>query len=1114
MADITFPAGLTKEVKSDEGFFIDAVNATRTQADTVLDRINKAFKSENFEKQQKLLIEQNKIEIENLRLQQEANREAMKEHMSAAELQLQVDEDKRELKDLQKNFLKELSSTTKETEKTITSLKNNLEKNFTSFQELEAQIVLDMNENRNKNKSILEIKAYEKKYNEIREENTKKMMSAIEDVENELSELSKNGMLDAKTRHELMKQLIDLREQVDISKVKERDALIEELNENAKNIFIESKQSKIAELEQLKLDKEREKRERGATKKGSLLTTMLGPLRLITDPLLQAFKDKSTEEYITDIFMNKEKDRQKDEDKALEQRDKLVDLAESANAELEKLGFKERITDMDVAGAYNQAMAESEQKFVDHEQLMQTMINRIPQDLYKNEREEAEQIVNRRNTNRVLSSFFGPAKGMVTDKLEAGQLQSDTRKHLNYIQQNAGIPISAMPPMAGVTTSPISGSPLALPAPASMNENMSIFDKLPPNEATLLEKGGLMGAGFVYLGRLLGGGKTIKDKTSESKDGGIFNFLKKNAGGLLKIAAPLAAIAAGGAMIAAGAKMQKRDSDDAKKYFKEGKTGRGVETALLGDRARLTEENANKELGRTAGKTALLAGGAGILGAGLAGTGAMIGSVAGAGGLAAAGGLGAVGSAGLAAMGAVLPPVLIGAAVVTAGMVVAKGTQEAFELGWDKNQAAIQKELSDTMLSEDATTMEKVKAGASSLWKGLTGGIAGGIREAGKALDASKEEGSKSLGKHLLTAGRVVSGFFSGMIDTTMEGQRGKDTALWEKGAAKGLENLSDDEKLRLQQSSAYQEAVSSGKDPEGAMKAAYLSEAREKAIARGDLREDGMVVQEGNWLKGMIAGGATGGIGGALLGAIGGTALGKYFGQGDTGLAYKDKQTDEEYRQTFEYSKKKTELMGQGMSAEEADIAALEEQNRLYQASMLLRLKRSKEYRKTFDKQLKEGKSIKEAEEAALRVAKENKENTLSTTDLIKDKFNTMKDAVKNVIGNAISGIQNFFSGGTPPESSEVNDGLITKDGKVVKLSPDDNVYAFKNEPRVVRDIEAQRAMPDVPGSINGFTDAGIITAIQVLTDVLRKKEMSNTVISSNESVNFNQYRMADALL
>ena len=106
------------------------------------------------------------------------------------------------------------------------------------------------------------------------------------------------------------------------------------------------------------------------------------------------------------------------------------------------------------------------------------------------------------------------------------------------------------------------------------------------------------------------------------------------------------------------------------------------------------------------------------------------------------------------------------------------------------------------------------------------------------------------------------------------------------------------------------------------------------------------------------------------------------------------------------------------------------------------------------------------------------------------------------------------MFSGDDMSPDARIDDGIVTKDGKVIELSPDDNVYATKNEPKVVRDQEAQRAMPDVPRTPAEFTDAGIISAIQVLTDVLRNKDMVTNVSAPEQSVNFDQFRMAGALI
>jgi hypothetical protein len=55
---------------------------------------------------------------------------------------------------------------------------------------------------------------------------------------------------------------------------------------------------------------------------------------------------------------------------------------------------------------------------------------------------------------------------------------------------------------------------------------------------------------------------------------------------------------------------------------------------------------------------------------------------------------------------------------------------------------------------------------------------------------------------------------------------------------------------------------------------------------------------------------------------------------------------------------------------------------------------------------------------------------------------------------------------------------------------------------------------MPDVARTSKEFTDTGIIEAIRILTDIVRKKEMITNVSIPGERVNFDQFRMADALI
>jgi hypothetical protein len=1375
MADNSIPPGLTIRKTTEEIKLFDSVTKS------IKDQANELagiYKDKEFSVKLMANFEENlKKDIADKKEEHDRYIEFLKKQGATQdELEKQIKSHDQELKKFTDDSRKEYNKTINETQNQIDRLKEGVDKSLDSYKNFQRQVSADIKKLKDGGASSAEISAYLKKNADFYKENTQEMKSALDKVKDELAELSRNENITDDQKYLLRKQLLALEKSYDLeeSHFNKQYKIFEEMNDELSSL----------QRSQEEADK-KEKRQQKGKFKDTLLATMLGPFRLLTDPISKMLHNRDTFEQF------QHKTEQKEEkfeiyEKSRKELNKLAD-EERENSRFEALmsGDKDEASKFEKPSIVNagvnaliasftpaalltglkqlsgfgepsfeqyQAQANRAEDIENLVSALKTVtknkIKGIPGALF-DKREQGHDAIEgpvaaetqvdvlapepalEPAPTLALPSTLEPApipelpsalepapipelpsalepapipelEAILTSALESSlepaltsALESVLAPALIFALESVPTPAPVLEPAPAQLILPSPATENAalefnhagLPTPVETNSLMagtlsnqqetplgidgtseeealegSLLDRISPNQASLLAKGGVVGAGVVFLARKLGlitdAFEDVKKKNKE-EEGGLGNiaidFMKENGMGMLKVAAPLAVMALGGVAIAKGMQMQERDTDDAQKYFDEGNTARGIETAILGDRARLTEENANQELGRTAGKTALLAGGAGLVAAGGIGTAAMVGTVASAGGVAAAGGLGAVGTAGMAAMGAALPPALIAAAVITAGMVVAKGTQEAFELGWDKNQAAIQKELSDTMLSEDSSTIDKIKAGAISLWKGLTGALAGGIREAGKVLDAetviqnekqlnfikgqaaagnegyqrlmemmqseqfkalseaeqktmmqaeglydefkaSQEATQKTLGEHLMTAGRTIGGFFTGLVDTTMEGMRGKETAVWEKAALKGMENMTGEDRDRLSNSQSYQEAVSSGKDHKGAMEAAYLSESREKAVARGDLRKDGMAIQEGNWLAGMAAGGAVGGIPGAVTGALGGAAFGKYLGFGDTGKAYKEKQSDEEYRQTFEYSKRKTELMQKGMSSEEADLAAIEEQNALYEQALTLRLKQSKDYKKEFDKQLKEGKSIKEAEDAALRVARDIKRNTMTTTELAKSKFTEMgetlkgwagnigsffkdkfsaagqgmpdlgnmvaegakgvwdavsewfsgiwggiKDKVSSILGTVGDGLDwakgkagdagnwvkekaggigdwfsGLFSGGEDSSgaSAQINDGIVTKEGKVIELSPDDNIYATKNELRGGRDQETQSAMPDVPRTPAEFTDAGIVAAIQVLTDVLKNKEMSTTVVSHGESMNFDQYRMADALI
>jgi hypothetical protein len=1101
----------------------------------------------------------------------------------------------------------------------------------------------------------------------------------------------------ADTQQEIMDSLnkgID--DLVEEAKVKKRqDELRDRLEESRR---LEDKNfQKARDDEDKKLQKRRDKEDKWTDKKGSLFTAMLGPLRLLTDPISKLItKDsENTEEFIKSRLVKSLEKKREIEDEEMEarrekedkKRDYIKDFESKRNefylstqAQLDELASGEAA----LLPIFEQKLLEQESKQTEFQKYIQEVLPDKLGSAFKVALGPFREIADPLNTileipSPDIESILTPStKDRVPRKLPAPKTENifipsseemlrreiptqgventlapinseDLRKDALFPDINNVVKSSPITSFAGEDKEVQEQFITDL----TNSENNPLLEKIAPNQNALLAKGGIFGASVVYLGNLLGDqlNEMTEGQDKKKGEGRLFDnvkgFLSKNGLALMKLAAPLAVMAVGGVMIKKGLDIQQRDTEDAKKYFEEGNNARGLETGWLGDRARLTEENANAELGRTTGKTALLAGGAATVGVGAAG------AIAAGSALAGGVGLAGAGTAGLAAMGAAFPPALIAAAVAVGVTVIAKGTQEAFELGWDKNQANIQKELSSTIFDDDASVWEKIKASAESTWKGFTGSLAGGIREAGNVLDAEtmiqnekqikflqeqadtgnkdyarlldlmqseqfkamnkieqkmlmqseglyddyekmQQETQKSFGEHLLIAGKTVGGFLTGLIDTTVEGARGRETARWEDEVLKGMENMSGEDVSRLKQSKEYQDVMANGGDVKSAMEAAYLKEQKDMAIARGDLTKDGMAIQRGGGIQGAVAGYAAGGIPGAITGGIAGDQLGKYFGFGDMGLAYKKQKTgtdelDSEYRQTFEYSKRKAELMNEGKTAEESDLAVIAEQNQLYQDALNLRVKQSKEYKEEFDKQFKAGKSIKQAEEAAYKVAKDIPKNTMITTQLMKAKFTEIRDFVKNFVGDiggwfkdkfstagegmvdlektiadgasavwdsitewvsglwrgigekftqVLDGLKDFGGGmldagkaglewlddkvsrawdrsskeGRRADAS-INDGIVLKNGKIIEISPDDNVYATKNEPRVIRDREAQAAMPSIQKTPAEFTDKNIVAMLQAILDRLNKMDIRPQVITSGGDINLDGLKMAGSL-
>lgn len=1065
--------------------------------------------------------------------------------------------------ELFKTIGKQLGTHNAELQEELLELAKQQQKLYKRFDEEQAQRSMDAKLLKQKGASDEEIIAYLSKRQDTYEKDTKALFDSFGNLHRTLEGwIEEDETLSGQDRILFRKQLEVFQKSYDLDEKLRQE---NEKDKKKRNIVLDHIAESVRGTWKEALENGKEERKDAF---GSMAASLLGPLRVIADPISKFATGKTTKDLAQDVFDKWTTKENKDEDLKDKQRDEELESALS-NAQQPLISSVDQISDL-LTETATQTLA-----------LPGVTESRDEEFSYENE-------------NPVVAN---------------PQISPESRNLFSYKNEN---PVVAKDSFGTDFFRSLQGS-----ENESFSEDEGILADTNPAENDLLRKGGVIGAAAVFLGREIRKlGEGIDDIDVDDDDGFLDNLMGGKLKKTLTKLAPTLASAAGVAavaavpiaMLAGGLKLQERDTEDAKKYAEQGNYGRAIETAWLGDRERLTEENANAELGRATGKTALIAGGAAGVTA-LAAGGAAAGMSAGA--AAAAGGAGLLGT-GLAAAGAtagaVFPPILIAGAIAAAATVVAKGTQEAFELGWDKNQAEIQKNLYDVIYSEDSSVWEKIKASVSSGWKEFTGTLAGGIRGVTEELegDAAIEwqrgieylektaaEGNKenarllamiqseefkslskkdqemmlkseglfdeyetmldeaqnSFGESMLNGLRATSAFFKGAISTKLEAWKGKKGAAIDAKLLKDMDKITGEDVERLKNSTAYAEAISQGKNRKQAMEAAYLDEKHKENAALGIQKENGVAV-----------------------------------GFNDYAITYfQKKKTDEDYRQTHEYSQEKAKLMQQGYTSEEADLKAIEEYNEMYEQALTYRLKQTKDYRDHYKKCLKEGKSMAQAEKEALQVARENTRNTMTVTELIKDKISSIGTSIKEAftkIGDKVSEgfnafkesdfvkiitdftsgiwnsvtewfgkIGNWFSekwdsvtgalsgawdatkegfsaagdwigdkaasfwnritGSSPDE--QINDGIVTKDGKVIQLSPDDNVYATKNMPTVVGDADAQRAMPSVPAPQAEFTDKGIIAAIQVLTEVLKSKNMSPEInIPDNSVVGFDQYRSA----
>jgi hypothetical protein len=440
-----------------------------------------------------------------------------------------------------------------------------------------------------------EILAFIKKNADATMKSTRDIQDAITDTKRKVSDLvEKSEAIGGEDRLIMRRQLAMLEKSVQFQKnyADVQSESMANMNRSLEELYAESKakrrqdelRDRLEESRRLedkkfqnargdadkKLQERREKEDRKANNKGSLLTAMLGPLRLFTDPIVKVIsKDgENTEEAIKSLLAKRLEKKRETEDEEIEARrekeDKERDFIKDFENKRNELYLSTQAQLDELAGGEAALLPAFEQKLFEQEG-RQTEFQKYIQEILPDK----------------LGSVFKVALGPLREIAD---------------------------PLSSVFEIPSPGIESVL-APSSITsfigedkeaqeqfivdlkdaEYNPLLEKTVPNRNALLEKGGVIGASAVYLGNLLG---DQLDEMTEGQDkkkgeggflGNIKGFLSKNGLSLMKLAAPLAVMAVGGIMIKKGLDLQKRDTDDAKKYFEEGNTGRGIETAWLGN---------------------------------------------------------------------------------------------------------------------------------------------------------------------------------------------------------------------------------------------------------------------------------------------------------------------------------------------------------------------------------------------------------------------------------------------------------------------------------------------------------------------------------------------------
>jgi hypothetical protein len=306
---------------------------------------------------------------------------------------------------------------------------------------------------------------------------------------------------------------------------KRQDELWDRLEESRR--LEDKKNQKAREDEDKKLQKQRDKKDKWADKKGSLFTSMLGPLRLFTDPILKLVtKDsENTEEFIKsrlakslekkrevedeEIGVRREKeDKERDYIKDFE--NKRNELYLSTQAQLDELAGGEAA----LLPIFEQKLLEQESKQTEFQKYVQEVLPEKLGAVFKVALGPLREITD--PLNSVLEISLSDVKSVLAPSPE----EIIRRELPDPGVENVLTPLPAEVLRREIPSPGIESVLAASPITSFIGEDKEtqeqfitdltdaeynpLLEKIAPNQNALLAKGGILGASAVYLGNLPG----------------------------------------------------------------------------------------------------------------------------------------------------------------------------------------------------------------------------------------------------------------------------------------------------------------------------------------------------------------------------------------------------------------------------------------------------------------------------------------------------------------------------------------------------------------------------------------------------------------------------------